>query len=223
MNIEKDLFNKYEIDKDKLIKYGFKKENNILLFKKNILDNKFTIIIEYDKEIKGKIIELEFNEEYINFRRESIGTFNKTIKEEFINLLIDIRDKCSRKNIFKYSQTKRINEFIIDKYKVNPEFLWEKFPSYGIYRVLGKWFALIGSVPLNKIDKKSNLNEEVEIINLKVSKDQLNDLLLKKGYFEAYHMNKKSWITIVLNDTLTDNEIKNLIIESYKNIKDGKK
>ena len=109
MNIEEELFNKYKVDKTKLKEYGFIEEKNILKYKKDIMDNKFTIIVEYDKKIKGKIIEKEFNEEYINFRRKELGEFNTKIKNEFVNLLIDIRDKCFTKTVFNYDQTKKIN------------------------------------------------------------------------------------------------------------------
>lgn len=220
MNIEEELFNKYKVDKTKLKEYGFIEEKNILKYKKDIMDNKFTIIVEYDKKIKGKIIEKEFNEEYINFRRKELGEFNTKIKNEFVNLLIDIRDKCFTKNVFNLDQTKRINELIINKYNVNPEFLWEKYPSFAIYRKTKKWFALVGNVPLNKIDKKSKSTEEVEIINLKIKEDEKDILLNKKGYHEAYHMNKKNWITIILDDTLNDKEIEEMISNSYNNIKE---
>ncbi|MBP3799889.1 MAG: MmcQ/YjbR family DNA-binding protein, partial [Bacilli bacterium] len=46
-----------------------------------------------------------------------------------------------------------------------------------------------------------------------------DSLLKKKGYYEAYHMNKKSWITIILDDTVSDNDIKKLIDNSYSIIK----
>ena len=215
MNIETELFNKYEVDLNKLIKYGFKKENELYKYQKNILDNKFTIIIEFNKKIKGKIIENEFKEEYINFRRETIGEFNAKIKEEFINLLIDIRNNCFIKNDFIFSQTKRINEYITNKYKTNLEFLWDKYPSFGVFKKTNKWFALIGNISLNKINKELSSNQEIEFINLKVSKDIISNLLSKKGYYEAYHMNKKNWITIILDDTLSDNIIKNLIDDSF--------
>ena len=220
MNIEEELFNKYKVDKIKLEEYGFIEKDNILKYKKDIMDNRFTIIIEYDKKIKGKIIEKEFNDEYTNFRRKELGEFNTKIKNEFVNLLIDIRDKCFTKNVFNYDQTKRINKLIINKYNVNPEFLWEKYPSFAIYRKTKKWFALVGNVQLSKIDKKSNSMEEVEIINLKIKEDEKDILLNKKGYHEAYHMNKKNWITIILDDTLSDQEIEKMISNSYNNIKE---
>ena len=102
MNIEDELFNKYRIDKSKLIKYGFIKDNKNYIYKKNILDDKFTIAVEYNKKIKGKIIEIEFNDEYTNFRRENLGEFSSNIKNEFINLLVDIRNKCTSKDTFNF-------------------------------------------------------------------------------------------------------------------------
>ena len=62
--------------------------------------------------------------------------------------------------------------------------------------------------------------EEVEIINLKIKEDEKDILLNKKGYHEAYHMNKKNWITIILDDTLSDQEIERMISNSYNNIKE---
>ena len=220
MTIEEEIFNNYKIIKDNLIKYGFKKENNKLILKKNILDNKFMIVFEYDKTIKGKIIELDFNEEYTNFRRESVGTFNSKVKDEFINCLIDIRNKCAIKDTFIFEQTKRINNYIVNKYNTNPEFLWEKYPSYAIYRKIKKWFALIGNVELNKVDNLSDDNKVVEIINLKINEEKLDDILKIKGCYKAYHMNKKKWITIILDDTLSDDKVKDMIDISFNNVKE---
>ena len=215
MSIEEEIFNYYKIDKDKLIEYGFKDKNGILYFNKKILDNQFNVIIEYNKNIKGKIIEKDFNDEYVNFRRNSLGKFSSKIKDEFISILTDIRDKCCIKDTFMYPQTKRINEYIKNKYNVNPEFLWEKYPRFAIYRKVKKWFSLIGNVSRNKVDKKTTNDEEIELINVKVSEDMVDKLLSTKGFYEAYHMNKKNWISIILDETLDDEIIKKLICDSY--------
>lgn len=215
MNIEKEMFNYYEIDKDKLIKYGFKDKNGKLHYSKKIMDDKFEVIIEYDKCIKGKIIEIEFDDEYVNYRRESLGEFSSKIKDEFVNILIDIRNKCCNRNSFVNLQMRRINEFIKNKYNVNPEFLWEKYPRFAIYRKVKKWFSLIGNVSRNKVDKDSNKEEEIELINVKVLDDKVDKILSTRGFFEAYHMNKKKWVSIILDDTIDDEVIKKLISESY--------
>ncbi len=215
MNIEEEIFNYYEVDKIKLIKYGFKNKNGKLCYSKKIMEDKFEVIIEYDKCIRGKIIEIEFDDEYVNFRRESLGEFSSKIKDEYVTILTDIRDKCCNRDSFIYPQTRRINEYIKNKYKVNPEFLWEKSPGFAIYRKVKKWFALVGNVSRNKIDKDSNDDKEIEIINIKVLEDRVDKLLSTRGYYKAYHMNKKKWISIILDDSIDDNIIKELISESY--------
>ena len=65
----------------------------------------------------------------------------------------------------------------------------------------------------NKLYKKTN--GEVEIIDIKLDPSEIEDLLKINGFYPAYHMNKKSWISIILNDTISDEKIMNLIDESY--------
>ena len=59
-------------------------------------------------------------------------------------------------------------------------------------------------------------NEDIEIINIKLDENKIVKLLNRKGFYKAYHMNKKYWITINLDDTISDEEIMNYIEESYK-------
>lgn len=68
------------------------------------------------------------------------------------------------------------------------------------------------NIDKSKITKGS---KEVEIINLKIPEEEIKTLLTKKGYYEAYHMNKKYWLTIILDDTLPDEEIIKYIDISY--------
>ena len=40
-------------------------------------------------------------------------------------------------------------------------------------------------------------------------------MLETKGVIPAYHMNKKHWLTVLINETeLTENELKNMVLES---------
>lgn len=45
---------------------------------------------------------------------------------------------------------------------------------------------------------------------------KIPDLLKKKGFYPAYHMNKKNWVTIILDDTLSDTEIMQYVKTSYR-------
>ena len=131
-----------------------------------------------------------------------------------------IRDKCCKNQFFQSEQARRINEFIYETYDVMPEFLWPKFPSYAAFRKKqgGKWFALIGGVPRRKVDPISLSVEDVEVINVKVDKDQINALLGWDGIYPAFHMNKKCWVSIIFDDTLPDADIQRMVGESYKSL-----
>ena len=217
MNIEKEIIKKCILDKDKLIPFGFIKDKDNYKYITNIMNNKFRveIIINSNNELIGKIYDIETNEEYTNFRVENLGSFSNSVKEEYINILKNIVSNCYISHYFSFNQTNRIVNEITKKYNVSPEFLWDKYPSYGIFRSKSsnKWFAAILNVDKSKVI--NNESGEIEIINVKVD-DLVNSYLKEKGIFPAYHMSKKSWITIILDDTCKDEKIMELIDISYE-------
>lgn len=223
--IEDKIFKKSNVITDKLIPYGFIKKDNKYIYQTNIINNNFMVEIEIiNNKVSGKIIDLSFNEEYTNFRINDLtGDFVSKIRTEYENILLDIRHNCFIENYFISNQSNRITNIIIEKYNTYPEFLWEKTPDCGIFRnkLNQKWYGIIMNIPKNKLDKKST-EENVEIINLKVSEDKISNLIKLEGYYRAYHMNKKNWITIILNDTLKDEEILSYIEESYNLINSSK-
>ena len=64
----------------------------------------------------------------------------------------------------------------------------------------------------------NGLAETGEIINVKVEPNELAELLELRGYYPAYHMSKKSWTSIILDDTLPDEEIRARLRESYRSV-----
>jgi len=60
-------------------------------------------------------------------------------------------------------------------------------------------------------------DEEVEVLVLKLEPDDILALMDNKKFFKAYHMNKKHWISIILDDeALSFTELCALLDESYK-------
>ena len=45
--------------------------------------------------------------------------------------------------------------------------------------------------------------------------DKIKELHKEKGFYPAYHMNKKNWISILLNDTVPDKALLDLLDESH--------
>ena len=116
------------------------------------------------------------------------------------------------------NQANRINKYINDKYNDEPNFLWKKFPSYAVYRNKNnnKWYSIIMNVDLSKL--KAGFGE-VEILNVKLDKEKVLELLKQKEFYQAYHMHKTDWISIILNDTIDDYTIMKLIDRSFNLVK----
>ncbi len=222
MTIEQEIFSNFFIAEEKLVGYGFQPDGDKLVYVKTLPMGDFTVILEYNGiMITGKMIDHAIDEEYTNFRVSNASGFSAQVKQQYIELLLDIREKCCQNLYFKSAQAQRINKYIYEAYDGTPEFLWKNIPSYGAFRLKGskKWYAIIGTVPLYKLDRTSNSRKEVEGINVKVDSDRIKDILAQRGYYPAYHMNKKCWVSIILDDTLGDTEIENLIDDSYKSVK----
>ncbi len=219
MNIENEIFKKCVIVYDKLVPYGFKKNGESYTISKNILDNSFRVdveILETTGVVSGKVIDLSFHEEYTNYRVEKqIGEFVNRIRKEFENVLFDIKNNCTVASYFSTNQANRITNLIIQQYNDIPEFAWDKFPGYGIFKNSdnGKWYGLIMNINKSKIDSG---DEEVEVLNVKLDENKIDYLLSKKGFYSAYHMNKKNWISILLDGTIDDEKIMSYIEESHQ-------
>ncbi|WP_352404011.1 MmcQ/YjbR family DNA-binding protein [Kandleria vitulina] len=217
MSIESEVFKKYIPNNNKLIKYGFKKSNNEYKFSKKIMNDTFRadIVIDDKGQVIGKVIEIELNEEYTNFRiKGNSGEFVGKVREEYKSILQDIANKCFEKEYFIYEQTNRITKLINEKYNVSPEFLWNFVPDYGVFRNVRskKWFGIVMNLDKSKIIP--NKTGEVEVLNLKLDENVTKALKLN-GVYSPYHSNKKNWVSIILDNTLSDEKIMELVDLSY--------
>ena len=220
MRIEEEVFARHKLIPDKLVDYGFKTENDRLAYSRELPDDGMKIIVEYDGVINGRIIDLSLNDECTAFRVEGATGYSAQIRQKYIELLTEIRDHCGRNQYFKMPQAQWISDYILEAYDSAPEFLWPNIPSYAAFRQAGKkkWFAVMGSVPLNKVDREAKSAQSVEVINVKVDQERIEDYLSQTGIYEAFHMNKKCWVSIILDDTLPDDAIQGMIDDSYRSI-----
>lgn len=117
--------------------------------------------------------------------------------------------------IFKSKQAKQIIKYVKEKYNDELEFLWTKFPKYAIFRHKEnkKWYALLIALEENKLGIEGD--KIVDIIVLKNKRENIMNLIDNEKYFAGYHMNKRNWFTIKLDDSIPIKEIYDFIDESY--------
>lgn len=218
MDIEKKIFERSEIDFSKLLLYGFEKSANGFVYHKLFMNNEFEAIIQVDTDgnISGDVYETYSNEKFIPLRVESMSAgFAGKVRTEYEKILQKIKDNCCKINYFISPQANRLAQKIYAKYGDIPCFPWDKYSGYGVFKNLNnnKWYALIMNIDANKLNK--NFLGKTEVVNIKLGEKKTSDFLLQKGFYPAYHMNKKNWITIILDDTVSDNLLFELLEESY--------
>ena len=128
-----------------------------------------------------------------------------TIEEEiFRRTKIDF-DKVSRygfkkdKTLYKYSKNIMNNTFRVDIEIDSDEI------------IKGKIYDLSFG------DEYTNFRIEDDTTGSFVGqvRNEFKNLLKQDGFYPAYHMNKKNWITVILDNTISDEKIMNLIDKSY--------
>ena len=208
-------FKAYQFNSKKAKEYGFIENQGVWTFSSTILQGDFFMIVTVEDGVLGfQVYDKETGDLYPQVHMESMrGTFVGTVREACLEVLYEIRKSCFDVQDFIYPQTKRIMTRVQEKYENQLEYLWEKSPDTAILRHENnqKWYAVLMKISWDKLEKgREGL---VEAVNLK--HDQVSDLLVKKGIYPAFHMNKRYWISVPLDDSLSDEEMLELIEKSW--------
>lgn len=224
MTIEEKVFERKKFISKKLLQYGFCEVDDGYEYKTDFMNREFqaSIFVTKEGKISGKVIDVMNNEEYSRIRAENCSdAFVVSVRTAYESLLTSIAGACCNATFFNSEQANRIMGKILQEYQVEPDFPWakgkcKKYEDYCVFRHKDtkKWFALIMNINWHSLLKDNNF-EMVDVINLKTEASDNENLKKKSGIYPAYHMNHKSWISIVLNENFKDEEIIELINLSF--------
>ncbi|MBO4386588.1 MAG: MmcQ/YjbR family DNA-binding protein [Treponema sp.] len=206
-------------------KFGFKKEKNGFVCKKNLNPpcQDFYVLLKINpslENLSAEVFDSETDEKYALFEMPSAnGSFVAKIRGQVKELVKEFQKTC-----FKTSSPKeKYLEFIKETLAAEADFPWEDSPDYSVYRCpSGKWFALVMKIKFRQLLPSSASEEEVWVVNLKAAPEKIKDLTNKKSVFPAWHMNKKHWITVLLTAATDFKNLCDLTLQSY-NLVSGKK
>ena len=116
------------------------------------------------------------------------------------------------------SQRERITQYIQEAFGTEAEYLWADSPGNAVFRhpASKKWYAAMMRVLPEKLGLPKG--EALDIMDIKCDTIMIGSLLSTKGFFPAYHMNKNHWISIVLDDSVSDDQIIPLLELSYDSV-----
>lgn len=164
-----------------------------------------------NNELECYLIDEEFNEEYNLVDVLNLYGYSKLVNLEYESIINDIILKCSIKE---KTQLERIIDYVCHNYNDILEHLWDKNPTNAIIRRKDnkKWYCLFMKVEAKRL--KINKETVFDVIDLRGNEDTINSID-NKIIFPGYHMNKKHWFTLILDERMSDESIINLINKSY--------
>ena len=105
--------------------------------------------------------------------------------------------------------------FAEERFGTKPEYLWSRTPDCAVLRCANdKWYAIIMDVDGRKVGLPEA--EKVDIVNVKCSPMMTGSLLAMKGIAPAYHMNKESWISVLLDGSVDIEQVRSLLEMSHE-------
>ena len=215
IQIEEEIFLKKKFHVEKLKKFGFSVVNKTYVYSEDFMNGSFKAILEISDVLKAKVIDNSSDEEYMPLRIESYdGEYVCKVRDAYKDILKRVANACCTDEFFACDQANRIAKFIDETYGVKPDFPWKD--DNGVFRHLDtrKWFSLIMYISLNSLLKNGD-SHMLNIMNVKVDVLKRDELYGIKGIYPAYHMNHKTWISVVLDDTIRDDKIIELIQSSF--------
>ena len=109
---------------------------------------------------------------------------------------------------------KELFEWVRETYGTLPDYPWDDWNAVLRHKENNKWYCLVMELPECKLGLPGE--RIVDVLNVKCDPILIGSLRQQKGFFPAYHMNKDSWISILLDNSVSADEIKNLIEMSYR-------
>lgn len=222
MTIEQKVFSHKRFSVKSLADYGFVDMDACYSLSKEFLGGDFMaeIRVYENSTVRGRVMDNASGEEYVMLRLpNAAGAYVGAVREAYETLLRDIAAKCCTEVAFASDQSNRIAAAILDRYSVEPDFPWSdgKYKPAGVFRHSGneKWFGLIMNIDRRLLERSAE-EELVDVLNLKADESKIEVLCRIRGIYPAYHMNHSKWISVILDGTLSDGDIMDLIDESFR-------
>ena len=105
-------------------------------------------------------------------------------------------------------------EWAKETYGTEPDYPWNDGNCVLRHENNRKWYALVMKLNEKKLGQKGD--RIVDVLNVKCDPLLIGSLRTQPGYFPAYHMNKDRWLSIILDGTVSPDEIKDLVKLSHQ-------
>ncbi|MDG3131542.1 MmcQ/YjbR family DNA-binding protein [Streptococcus suis] len=201
-----------------LIPFGFLFADNRYTYREVFMEGQFEAVFEVDEsgQLSSYVWDCEMEEVYIgHLVTVPAGAFVSQVRKDYQEILARVEKTCCTALPFSQNQSNRIAQHVKEKWGDLPDYPFAKSPKTGSFRhpANQKWYALVTQVKRSQLGDSTD-QELVEIVNLKVDGREIAELLSQSGIYPAYHMSKKTWVSVLLDGTVDDQTILTLLEKS---------
>lgn len=203
----------------RLERFGFSAEGGSRLYTERIADGELElrVLVLADETVRTEVVDALTGEPYIlHLVPGAQGSFVGAVRADYERVLRRIAAECFERDVFKSPVSRRVISYVRGQYGRELEYLWErKFPGNAVWRRAdnNKWFGALLTVSRRKLGIDSD--EKTEVIDVRANPESLPALINGTTYFPGYHMNKKHWLTVLLDGSVSAEDIFLLIDKSY--------
>lgn len=197
---------------ENLQNFGFKKEEDSYVIKKNLEDSGFYTVIKINSSsITAAAFDSETDERYVLLDMASAnGSFTGNLRMQITHYMQKIQQEC-------FLVTDLYSKYIAylqETYNCSQDFPWDGDDASVFRCKNNKWFALVMNVSFKSLGFTSE--EKVWVVNLKHDAENIPKIIDKKSVFPAYHMVKKYWITVLLTSVTDFEQLCELTARSFE-------
>ena len=203
----------YHPDRPRLKAYGFVPEGEALVLRRRLAGSIFAafslqgahfFLTVYDDDTPEKA-------DYVPFQAAAAdGPYVSLVRERAQALLEDIL----RQGFVRDSLRDQILAQARQEYGTEPCFPWAEYPGHCTLKAPnGKWYGLVMQVPyaVLGIGKAGR----ADVLNVKNLPEKIQALVDGEHFLPAYHMNKKYWLSVLLDSPAVLPQAQALLRESY--------
>lgn len=221
--MKEQFFDYTAFDEKKMLGFGFLKTEKGYVRTFPLLDDQFTLTLTVDlpnKRADTALFDNLSEEEYVLHKvKDAQGGFVGDVRTAYENVLQNVVENCCKKESFKTEYARKLIVYVREKYGDELEFLWDNYPRDAIWRhkETGKWYgALLTAKEKSLAFSAPHLSEdEVEVLDLKCDPALLPSVVNGQTVLPGYHMNKKHWISVLLDGSLPFSDVVALLDQSY--------
>ncbi len=101
------------------------------------------------------------------------------------------------------------------RYGTEAEYCFARFPGFAVLRHPNrKWYGVIMDLPRAKLGLPGE--GTVDALNVKCGPAAAGSLRALPGIYPAYHMQKESWVTVLLDGTVALEQVEILLDMSFR-------